>query len=60
VGEGSKQCQVGSLDIELKIVRQAVIQFEVRGVLSDGWVLKMLESIDFIEEFEAPLSLIGD
>ena len=51
----------GEIDIHIqfKIVGQAVIELEIRGILPEIRVLK-LESVIFIEEFEVPLPRLGD
>ncbi len=57
--QDAKDREIWGIDIELQVVRQAVVEFIVGGVLPDAGVL-MLQSVKFIEELKVPLSALGD
>jgi hypothetical protein len=47
--------EVREVHIDLEVMRQAIVELEVRGILSSIGVLK-LESVIFIEELQMALS----
>src|SRR5258708_29426523 len=58
--QGSKNGKVGSVDVDLEIVRQPVIQAVIGGVLPEVRVQRMLKRVNLIEEFKVPLSPVCD
>ena len=52
--------QIRSVDVNLQVVRQAVVQLVVSGVLAEIRILGMLKAIVLIEEFKVPLALLSD
>jgi hypothetical protein len=58
VAPGSQDREIGHIDIELKIVRQAIIKLEIGGVLPHIRVLK-LKRVVLIEELEVPFATVG-
>lgn len=51
--------EIGRIHINFKVVGEAIVEFEVRGILPQVGYLK-LKSVIFIEELEVPLSALGD
>ena len=49
--------EVRSIDIQLQVVWQAIVELVVGGVLPDVGVLK-LQSIQFVEELKVPFPLL--
>src|SRR5438132_11432343 len=58
--QSPKDDEVGSIHIQLQVVGQTVVEFEVGGVLPQTRVLRMLESVKFIEELKVPLPSLGN
>jgi len=51
--------EIRRVHIQLQVVRQAIVEFEIGGILPEIRVLK-LESVIFIKELEVPLSRLRD
>ena len=51
--------QIGRIEIEFQVMREAVVDFEVCGVLADVGVLE-LEGVVLVEKLEVKFSSIGD
>ena len=56
---GSLNDEIGGIYIQFQIVRKAIVELEIGGVLPHIRVLK-LEGVIFIEELEVPFSSLGD
>jgi hypothetical protein len=59
VSRGALDGEVGRIYIQFQIVRQAIVEFEIGGVLPNVRVLK-LQGIVLIEELEVPFPSFGD
>src|SRR5262244_3402236 len=55
----TKDGKIGSVNIKLQVVRQAVVQFVVGSILPKIRKLRMLKGVEFVEELEVPFSLLG-
>src|SRR5262249_6680071 len=57
---GSINRKIRSVDVQLEVVRQAAVEFEIGCILAEVRVLRRLQSIKFIEELKVKPSRFGD